>query len=359
MIMLSRRLPSLMLRGASQVRRLTQNIPIKEKTIGVIGMGMVGNAVTKNLLRNGYNVTTIFDIDQSKLEEFKDSCKIASNSQAVVSEVDIFVTALPKPHNLKEAFEGEDGMYKALSRDQIWIDHSTTDFEQTKSFTDMVSGKGAHLLEAPVTGGLEALRKGQMTVLVAGENDVFEYIRPILETNYMNIIFTGGSGTALIPKAISNVIAAMFCVAASEALVLCKRIGMDEKTTFDAIRAGAGNSFAWETAVPYMCQGIYDDSFTLDLHCKDNQLMFDIAKRSGVPVELMGHVQQIYNRALAEYGGESPCYIPAKLMEDVCGESFKNDAFKDWSYSIENIDGSLVIRHHGIETPRTGHPIPE
>merc|ERR1712080_393182 len=89
-----------------------------------------------------------------------------------------------------------------------------------------------------------------MTTLVAGDRAVFDYIRPVLDASYSNVLFTGPLGTALVPKAISNTFAAMTCIAAAEALVVCKRAGMDEKTTWDAIRASTGNSFVWETAVP-------------------------------------------------------------------------------------------------------------
>jgi len=336
-------------------RGLCTNRSVNELRVGIIGMGQVGNAVIKNLQKHKFNVTSILDLDTSKCESF--NATLAPNPRALVEDVDIVVTALPKPPHIKSAFEGEDGILQGIKEHTIWIDHSTTDYEQTQNFAQLVKDKGGHLLESPVTGGLEALKKGQMTTLVAGEKDVFEYIRPILDASYHNVLFTGPLGTALIPKAISNTFASMICIAAAEALIICKRAGMDEKTAFDAFRASTGNSFVFETAVPMICQGTYDPSFTLDLHCKDNQLVHDFARRLGVPIELLGHVQQMYNRALSKYGPDAPCYIPAKLVEDACHESLQNDAFKDWSYSIENVDGSAVIRHKGIDTPRTGHPM--
>ena len=336
-------------------RNLCTQKPIQELRIGIIGMGHVGDAVIKNLQKHNFNVTTLLDIDRSRCEGF--SCNIAQNPRELINEVDVVVSALPKPPHIKQVFEGPDGILEGLREDMVWIDHSTTDYEQTQHFAQLVSEKKAHLMEAPVTGGLEALKKGQMTTLVAGEKDVFEFIRPLLDASYCNVLFTGPLGTALIPKAISNTFASMICIAAAEALMICKRAGMDEKTTFDAFRASTGNSFVLETAIPMICQGTYDPSFTLDLHCKDNQLVHDSARRLGVPIELLGHVQQMYNRALSKYGPDAPCYIPAKLVEDACQESLQNDAFKDWSYSIENVDGSAVIRHKGIETVRTGHPM--
>ena len=242
---------------------------------------------------------------------------------------------------------------------KIWIDHSTTDFNQTKEQTKALLEKECYLLESPITGGLEALKKGQMTVFVAGNKKAFDHVYDLLNVSYSTVLHTGDAGTALIPKVISNMLCAMVTIAAGESLVICKRAGMDVKHAYDLIRASAGNSFAWETAIPMIGQGDYGTAFTLDLFCKDNQLLQDIARQYGVPIELMGHVQQMYNRALSMYGPDAPCYSPAKIVEDATGERLQHEAFNGWDYSVENVDGSLVIRHENIDVKRTGHPMPK
>jgi len=196
----------------SLVRGLSTKTPAKDLKIGIIGMGHVGNALIKNLQKQNFNVRSILDIDETKCQGF--SCNTAPNPRDLVSEVDIVITALPKPPHIKEAFEGVDGILAGFDENKIWIDHSTTDYEQTQSFDKLVREKKGHCLEAPVTGGLEALKKGQMSTLVAGERDVFDYIKPILDVSYQNVLFTGPLGTALIPKAISNTFASMICMAA-------------------------------------------------------------------------------------------------------------------------------------------------
>ena len=120
-----------------------------------------------------------------------------------------------------------------------------------------------------------------------------------------------------------------------------------------------GNSFSWETAVPQIFAGTYDPTFDMDLACKDLQLMADAAQTHNVPIELLGHVIEIYKKGLAKYGEDAPCNIPAKLLEDQLGESLQCNGFDNWTYSIENVDGSMVIRHHGIDIERTHHPLPE
>lgn len=330
---------------------------VKEKRIGIIGMGNVGTAVANNLQRHGYNLVSVNDIDVSRCNGY--GCTVAKTPREVVEESDVIITALPKPIHIQQVFEGNDGMLAGMCQGKIWIDHSTTDYKQTEHHAAQIQEKQCHLLESPITGGLEALRKGQMTVLVAGEKKQFDHVYDLLNASYQTVLYTGGSGSALIPKVISNMLCAMITIAAAESLVICKKAGMGVKHSFDIIRATAGNSFAWETAVPMILQGDYGTAFTLDLFCKDNQLLHDIARQHNVPIELMSHVQQMYNRALSMYGPDAACYSPAKIVEDATGVRLQEDGFKDWEFSVEDVDGSLVIRHHGIETKRTGHPLPK
>ena len=125
------------------------------------------------------------------------------------------------------------------------------------------------------------------------------------------------------------------------------------RTMFDCIRASAGNSFVFETGGPMLMQGTYDPSFTIALQCKDNRLGYQMATKHKVPMEILGHAMQAYNTALSKYGDEAPCYIPPKMLEEACHTDLRCEEFKDWEYSIQNVDGSSVIRHHGIEIKRS------
>ena len=87
--------------------------------------------------------------------------------------------ALPMPPHVKKCFEGDKGILAGLTSDKIWIDHSTTDYEQTLNFNTQVQDKGARLLEAPITGGLEALAKGQMTVFMAGDEQLAKMVKKL------------------------------------------------------------------------------------------------------------------------------------------------------------------------------------
>ena len=327
---------------------------LKTKKLGIIGLGNVGNALIKNLERTGYTVTSILDINKETYSDFEDRAfSTPDNPKSLAEEVDIVFTGLPMPHHVKAVFEGETGLLEGLSEGKIWIDHSTTDCEQTEEMCVLVEERGGRMLEAPVTGGLEALKKGQMTVFVAGDEGVAEKVRPMMDDIYSNVIYTGRMGTALVPKVLSNMLTCVHNLAMGEAFMVAKKAGVDMKTMFDCIRASAGNSFVFETGGPMLMQGTYDPSFTIALQCKDNRLGYQMATKHKVPIEILGHAMQAYNKAMYKYGDEAPCYIAPKMLEEACNTDMRCAEFKDWEYSIQNVDGSSVIRHHGIDIKRT------
>ncbi len=104
----------------------------------------------------------------------------------------------------------------------------------------------------------------------------------MMKASFQNVLYTGALGTALIPKVFSNILAAVNIIAAAEVMMVAKKAGLDLKTFWDCVRPSSGNSFVWETGGPMVMQGTYDPSFDISLHCKDNQLCFDIAKRHKV-----------------------------------------------------------------------------
>ena len=139
-------------------------------------------------------MTSVLDVDKTKCEKFS-TLKTASSTAELVVENDVIFTALPMPQHVKQVFEvkflrtnhfmkksnyeakfflyifspkGEDGLLAGIKDGKVWIDHSTTDYEQTVDLNEEIVKKGGRMLEAPVTGGLEALKKGQMTVFLAG-----------------------------------------------------------------------------------------------------------------------------------------------------------------------------------------------
>ncbi|XP_064122548.1 2-(hydroxymethyl)glutarate dehydrogenase-like [Macrobrachium nipponense] len=331
-----------------QVRNLAT--ATKDTRVGVIGCGQVGNAICHNLTRKGYNVVAACDTDASKLDAIPSSIKRLVTPADVVKASEVIFTCLPKPPNVRTVAEGPDGILGSLSKGQVWIDHSTTEFEQTEIYMEEVKKLGGHMLESPITGGLEALQKGQMIALVGGDKAVVDAVQPLFDASYSKTFYVGDTvGAAMVIKVMSNSLCCVHVIAMGEALMMGKRANIDLRTFWEGIRLSVGNSYVWETAAPVIFNGgSYDPGFSLSLQNKDLQLGYDMARKFKVPMEMHHMALGVYRRAEYQYGEEAGCYIPPKGMEDALNESLQIPGFEKWGYNIVIEEGSLNIRHEGI-----------
>lgn len=276
---------------------------------------------------------------------------------------EVVITALPRPTDVSKAFEGEDGVLAGISKGHVWVEHSTTDFENTLRIKALVEEKGAHAVEAPLTGGMQILREGKMVALIGAEEEVFEgRIAALVALSAPRLVRCGQFGHATIIKIFSNMLCAVNDVAMGEALTLAKKAGLDMKLTFDAMRVSSGNSFCWETEVPLVLQGDYYPNFTAEMMAKDISLGLDLGKKYNVPLPINEHVHETYKECIKRYGPGQGSSIPVKLCEEESGVTLSEgkgnakDAFKDWSYTSEIRDGSYQVIHKNMDNPFTREP---
>ena len=158
-------------------------------------------------------------------------------------------------------------------------------------------------LESPVTGGVHKAAAGDITVLVGGDEAIYQAHLPALQAMGGKVFYMGPLGSAAVIKVITNMLAFIHLVAAGEALMLAKRGGLDLAQSFEAIKASSGNSFVHETESQVILNGSYNIGFTMDLACKDLNFALQLGRDFGVPLELAGLTEQTFIRARAQYGG--------------------------------------------------------
>lgn len=335
-------------------RSLTRSLATatKDTKVGVVGCGQVGQAVSNNLVNKGFKVVAACDTDRSRLLDLPSSIRHVTTPREVTELADVVVSCLPKPPNVKAATEGPDGILAGISKGKVWIDHSTTEFEQTEVYMKQVQESHAHMLESPITGGLDALRKGQMIAYVGGDKAVADAMMPILEASYIKVFYVGPTvGAAMVIKVVSNMLCCVHVVAMGEALMLGKRANIDLRTFWDGIRLSVGNSFVWETATPVIFNGgDYDPGFSLSLQNKDLQLGYDMARKYKVPMEMHQLALSVYRRSEYTFGEEAGCYIVPKELELALGESLQIPGFENWEYDNVIEEGSLNVKHLRVES---------
>jgi len=291
---------------------------------GYIGLGNLGGHLAHSLVKKGYKVT-VFDLDKSLAERHrKDGAAWADSPAELASKVDHVFTCLPSPTVSEKVL---NQILTTLKPGSTWIENSTNGRDEMIRLAALAEAKGAKTLEAPVTGGVHLAARGEITVLVGGEKDLFELHRPALETIGRKIFHMGPIGSAAVIKVITNMLAFIHLVADAEALMLAKRGGLDLAQAWHAITASSGTSFVHETEGQLILNGSYDIAFTMDLALKDLGFAMNFGKEFGVPLDLASMTQQTFMKGKAAYGGNAQSTQIAKLLEDVLNTDLRAPGF--------------------------------
>jgi 3-hydroxyisobutyrate dehydrogenase len=293
---------------------------------GYIGLGNLGKHLAASLRRAGFTVV-VNDLNREAAQPLLDAgCLWADSPRALAEQVDCVITCLPSPSASNAVLTGKDGVLEGLRRGGTWIEMSTTDEREIKRVAD-IAARGVATLECPVTGGVHLAAAGKITVLVGGEQPVFEQHRAALEAMGGQIFYMGELGKASVIKVITNMLAFIHLVAAGEALMLAKRGGLDLAQAFYAIKASSGTSFVHETESQLVLNGSYNINFTMDLACKDLGFAYEYGRKFGVPLEIAGLTEQIFRRGRSQYGGDAQSTQIVKLLEDALGTDLRAAGF--------------------------------
>jgi 3-hydroxyisobutyrate dehydrogenase len=291
---------------------------------GYIGLGNLGGHLAMSLVKKGYKVT-VYDLDPAlAARHVAAGATLAASPKALAAQVDHVFTCLPSPTISEKVLVQ---ILEGLKPGGTWIENSTNGRDEMQRLAGMAEAKGIRVLEAPVTGGVHLAARGEITVLVGGERDLFDLHRPALETIGRKIFHMGPIGSAAVIKVITNMLAFIHLVADAEALMLAKRGGLDLAQAWHAITASSGTSFVHETEGQLILNGSYDIAFTMDLALKDLGFAMNFGKEFGVPLDLAAMTNQTFMKGKAAYGGAAQSTQIAKLLEDLLNTDLRAPGF--------------------------------
>ena len=297
---------------------------MNDTTIGFVGLGNVGSKVANNIINNGYKLY-IHDLDEIKSQSLVSKGAIFCKSiEELVPKVSVLITCLPSPKSVKEVLLK---CVPKFNQKHLWIEMSTTDEKDMKYLSKLVFDKNAEVLEAPITGGQHRAESGNISILVGGSRASFKRSFPILSCIGHQILHCGEIGKASTLKVVTNYLASINLLALGEALMVCKKYGIDLKTAFEGIKISSGNSFVHETESQVILNGSYDVGFTMDLVCKDVGLFDKLTKKYQIPAEVSTLMLEIFQRGREKLGDRALSTSIVKLLEDKCNDNLRASGF--------------------------------
>ena len=297
---------------------------MNDTTVGFVGLGNVGSKIANNIINNGYKLY-VHDLDEIKSQSLVSKGAIFCKSiEELVPKVSVLITCLPSPKSVKEVLLK---CVPKFNQKHLWIEMSTTDEKDMKYLSKLVFDKNAEVLEAPITGGQHRAESGNISILVGGNRASFKRSFPILSCIGHQILHCGEIGKASTLKVVTNYLASINLLALGEALMVCKKYGIDLKTAFEGIKISSGNSFVHETESQVILNGSYDVGFTMDLVCKDVGLFDKLTKKYQIPAEVSTLMLEIFQRGREKLGDRALSTSIVKLLEDKCNDNLRASGF--------------------------------
>lgn len=291
---------------------------------GYIGLGNLGGHLAMSLVRKGFDVT-VYDLDPKLAERHVAAgAKRADTIAALVGQVDHVMTCLPSPAVCEKVL---DQIIAAARPGMTWIENSTLGRDEILRLASKAEATGLQVLEAPVTGGVHLAARGEITVLIGGDNALYDMHKPALLAIGTRIFHMGPLGSAAVIKVITNMLAFIHLVADAEALMLAKRGGLDLAQSWKAISASSGTSFVHETEGQLILNGSYDIAFTMDLALKDLGFAMKFGEDFGVPLDLAKRTFETFQQGKQAFGGAAQSTQIAKLLEDKVGTDLRAEGF--------------------------------
>lgn len=290
------------------------------EAIGFIGTGQMGLPMAHNLLAAGYRLV-VFDVMPEPLNRLKaEGAQVASSPKDVADRVETIFVSLPTPEVVAAVALGDEGI-QAGGRVRNYVDLSTTGAVVARRVAEGLAERAIRVLDSPVSGGQRGAEAGTLTLMIAGDAELFAMARPWLEAIGSEFFHVGDEvGLAQTCKLCNNFLSAANNVAAAEAMVTAVKGGLDPKVALDVINASSGrNSATADKFEALVLSRRFDKSMKTRLLLKDMTLFAAEAEALGVPTWVAANVKQLLTYAVTQGYGDKASVTMIQHWEQWAG----------------------------------------
>lgn len=294
-----------------------------DKSIGFIGLGIMGKPMARNLLKAGFPLT-VSSRRHSAIEELvADGAAGARSSREVAALSDVIITMVTDTPDVRQVVLGDNGVLSGIRPGALIIDMSTISPRATREIAAAVREKGADFLDAPVSGGEGGAIAGTLSIMVGGQEDAFAASLPILQAMGKNIIHVGGTGAGQLTKLCNQIAVAITNLAMSEALIFGAKAGIDLEKMHQAISRGAAGSWQLSNLAPRIFQRDFAPGFMVKLQQKDLRLVLQEADDMHLALPATTLVHSLLNALEATGASDEGTQALVKVLEKLAGVEVK------------------------------------
>ncbi|GKU97804.1 hypothetical protein SLEP1_g10890 [Rubroshorea leprosula] len=265
--------------------------------VGFLGLGIMGKAMSMNLLRNGFKVT-VWNRTLAKCNELvAHGASVGETPAAVVKKCKITIAMLSDPAAALSVVFDKDGVLEQICSGKGYIDMSTVDAETSSKISEAIISNGGHFLEAPVSGSKQPAETGQLVILAAGEKALYDEAIPAFNVLGKKSFFLGQVGNGAKMKLVVNMIMGSMMNAFSEGLVLAEKCGLDSHSLLDVLDLGGMANPMFRGKGPAMLKTDFSPAFPLKHQQKDMRLALSLGDENAVSMPVAAAANEAFKKA--------------------------------------------------------------
>lgn len=289
------------------------------KTVGFIGLGIMGKPMATRLLAGGFQLVVHNRSRQAVKELVEQGAEEAWSPREVAERAQVYITMLPDSPDVEAVALGPDGLIEGAQPGQVYIDMSTIAPATAIRVAKAMEERGVRCLDAPVSGGDVGAREGTLSIMVGGDPEILELVRPILSLLGRTITYCGPHGAGQTVKACNQIQVAMNLIGMAEALTLGVRAGVDPEIILRVLSGGFAQSRVMDVRGPRVIKGDFTPGFKARLHLKDLGIAMQTAHATQTPLPATALAQELFSALVARGEGELDHSAVIRVLEALAG----------------------------------------
>jgi len=289
------------------------------ETVGFIGLGNMGGPVAGHIQRAGFPMV-VFDLRKEATRSFREhGAKVVDSPCELAGQSDVIITALPMPEDVEQVSCSANGILQGIRRGSVYIDISTSAPSLIRRLEPLYRAKDAFVLDAPVASGQPGAARGIHEVMVGGDKEIFDRVKPVLRAFGDQVLHAGPLGSGSICKLVHQMVNSTISQALAEGLTLGVKAGVDPKALWECVRRGmVGRMHVLHVQVPQtVFRGEFStETFPLKLLRKDVGLAIALGRELKVPLPLADIAEQHLIEAMNRGLGDKSAYTATFLLQE-------------------------------------------
>jgi 2-hydroxy-3-oxopropionate reductase len=287
---------------------------VAEKTIGFIGLGIMGFPMSGHLMKAGYKVVG-YDVVPAAIQRAVEAgAEAATSAKEAASRADVVISMVPDSPDVEKAYLSENGVLAGAKPGTLLLDMSTISPVTAKQVAEAAAAKGCPMLDAPVSGGDVGAREARLSIMVGGDPEVYEQAVPIFKI-MGTPTYCGASGAGQIVKACNQIQVALNFIGMAEALVLGAKAGVDPEIVIKVLSGGYAQTRVMDARGMRICKGDFAPGFRARFHYKDLNIIREAARAYGASLPAAALAHELFTSMIANDWGDLDHSAVVKVIE--------------------------------------------